>query len=153
MGYEIYWDEEHKRWSGYGVIAYCEFPGCNKTIDRGVSYICGGDPYNDRGCGLFFCPDHLEWHSKLPQLCKRCSTRKKPYNQKSEHPDWIKHLLADDSWEEWREENKEAVEKMKSELTYAEAKSSPQIASNSQCYTKPTAVGLCDSTEARCRSV
>lgn len=28
-----------------------------------------------------------------------------PYKPKPEHPDWIKHLLTDDSWEEWREEN------------------------------------------------
>ena len=28
---------------GYSVEASCEHPGCDKKIDRGLAYACGGD--------------------------------------------------------------------------------------------------------------
>lgn len=119
MGYSVGYDENWKRFVGYGVPAYCDHPGCNEEIDRGFAYICGGDFYGgDRGCGLFFCGEHLIMHRRLPQLCERCSARKKPFSPKPEHPDWINHILTDDSWEKWRKENKEYVEKLHLEIKF-----------------------------------
>jgi len=108
MGWSLGWDSKWERFIGYGVPAYCDQPGCNKEIDRGLAYVCGGEPYGgDRGCGLYFCEEHLLLHQRLPQLCKRCHNRKNPFKPKPEHPDWIKHIMSDDSWKEWREENKD----------------------------------------------
>lgn len=44
---------------GYGVVAACDYPGCEVEIDRGLSYVCGEshDPWR-WGCGGYFCEDH-----------------------------------------------------------------------------------------------
>jgi hypothetical protein len=111
MSWSIGYDTKWKRDIGYAVPAYCDHPGCNKLIDRGLSYVCGGEPYGgDRGCGLYFCAEHLIVHMKLPQLCERCSPRKKKsFNPKPDHPMWIEFKLLHDSWYKWREENKDEV--------------------------------------------
>ena len=115
MGYSIGYDDRWKRYIGYGVPAYCDHPKCNKEIDRGLSYVCGGEPYGgDNGCGLFFCSDHLDQMGS--GLCKRCSDLKGPYKPKPEHPEWMSHVLKDKSWRQWRKEHKEIVEKFKKEL-------------------------------------
>ncbi len=56
MGYGFY--IMNGRPSGYMVLATCDRRGCNAEIDRGLAYRCG-DPNEDEGCGLYFCPDHL----------------------------------------------------------------------------------------------
>lgn len=70
---------------GYNVVAVCDQPDCTTTIDRGVSYLCGGGarvgtPENP-GCGLHFCTDHLMFATDprpgsmqlwSPQLCPAC---------------------------------------------------------------------------------
>jgi hypothetical protein len=62
MGWSIGWDGTWKRDIGYGVPAYCDHPECSAEIDRGLSYVCGGDPYGgEHGCGLFFCGKHKKW--------------------------------------------------------------------------------------------
>jgi hypothetical protein len=113
MGWSIGYDRDWDRDIGYGVPAYCDHPNCNKEIDRGLSYVCGGQPYGgDRGCGLYFCDNHLHLYEKLPQLCERCAPRKKkPFPAKPDHPDWIRHKLTDESWAEWRKEHPEFMEK------------------------------------------
>ncbi len=112
MGWEIGFDENWNRFVGYGVTAYCDFPKCNATINRGLAYVCGNEPYGgDNGCGLFFCPDHLNYLRKGDQVCSRCGHYKDPFNPKPEHPDWIKHVLKDPTWKEWRKKNKKEVEK------------------------------------------
>jgi len=107
MGWAIGWDSNWNRDIGYGVPAYCDHPGCGKTIDRGLSYVCGGEPYGgNRGCGLYFCWNHLNTYQRLPQLCARCAPRKrKSFTPTKDHPDWIKHKMTDPSWEEWRKES------------------------------------------------
>lgn len=56
MGWAIGYDAQWQRDIGYGVTAYCDHPRCNKTIDRGLSYVCGGEPYGgERGCGITRC--------------------------------------------------------------------------------------------------
>lgn len=128
MGWELGYDDNWKRWIGYGVPAYCDHPGCNEEIDRGLAYVCGEEPYGgDKGCGLFFCGKHLILHTfhdgETVEVCPRCDNHKPPYKRPSpEHPDWINHLLTDPSWEEWRKENPEEVEKLKKELKRVEVK-------------------------------
>ena len=80
MGWSIGFD---KRWGkygrdiGYGVPATCDHPGCGEEIDRGLSYVCGGDAYGgEHGCGLFFCREHLTYEERdghLVPLCERCA--------------------------------------------------------------------------------
>lgn len=114
MGWSLGFDPNWKRDVGYGVPAYCDHPGCNEEIDRGLAHVCGGDVYGgDRGCGLYFCGAHLYYHAKLPFLCKRCERLRKPFLAKPDHPDWIQWKLADESWQQWRDENPDEVAKMK----------------------------------------
>lgn len=111
MSWSIGFDSKWQRDIGYGVPAVCDHPECNEEIDRGLSFVCGGEPYGgDRGCGLFFCEKHLNHHEKLPQLCCRCSPRiRKPFTAKPDTPEWINHKLTDESWDVWRFENPEWV--------------------------------------------
>lgn len=109
MGWQVYdcpkgWPFRH---AGYGVPAYCDHPDCNEKIDRGVVRMCGMvNQAEERGCGLHFCAKHLLMSAKYGQLCERCYPRKKkPFTPKPEHPEWIEHVLADESWEQWRKEN------------------------------------------------
>src|SRR5688572_18744194 len=84
MSWAIGFDSHWQRDIGYGVPAFCDHPKCDKEIDRGLSYVCGGEPYGgERGCGLYFCGEHL-WNPG--QLCNRCWRRtRKPYTPKPEH--------------------------------------------------------------------
>lgn len=106
MGWSLGFDEHWQRDIGYGVPAYCDHPGCMAEIDRGLSYVCGGEPYGQpRGCGLYFCPDHLLMSARLPQLCKRCKARRwPPFEATADHPRWIAHKEIDPSWAQWRAE-------------------------------------------------
>ena len=52
MGWSIGFDTRWNRDIGYGVPAYCDHPGCNKEIDRGLSHVCGGEPCD-------YCTDRL----------------------------------------------------------------------------------------------
>lgn len=101
MSWSIGFDKRWKRDIGYGVPAYCDHPGCNEEIDRGLSYVCcGEEPYGgEKGCGLYFCDKH---HSAMGGKCERCAKRKKPFSPKPEHPEWIEFKMTDPSWEEWR---------------------------------------------------
>lgn len=105
MGWSLGYDEHWKRWVGYGVPATCDHPGCGKKIDRGLSYVCGGDVMGgERGCGLYFCYEHLVMSARLPQLCERCVKRKKPFEPTPDTYEWIHHMHTDPSWAEWRKE-------------------------------------------------
>ncbi len=109
MGWSIGFDGTWNRDIGYGVPAYCDHPDCNEQIDRGLSYVCDGEPFGDnRGCGLYFCQKHRQVH-----ICERCAKNEKPFDAKPDHPLWINHKLTDESWEQWRQENPEEVERMK----------------------------------------
>jgi len=108
MGWSLGFDTQWNRWIGYGVPAYCDYPGCKKRIDRGLAYVCcDAEPYGgENGCGLYFCGEHHDIDGK----CERCASGKEPFNPKEEHPLWIKHILTDRSWKEWRRENPKWVE-------------------------------------------
>lgn len=114
MSWSIGYDNRWKRDIGYGVPAYCDHPGCNTTIDRGLSFVCGGQPYGgEHGCGLYFCTRHQHTAGAArdhAQLCTRCRYGKaKPYPKKPDHPDWMRHQLTDPSWSRWRKLNPKLV--------------------------------------------
>jgi hypothetical protein len=119
VSWAIGYDERWKRDIGYGVPAVCDHPDCKEEIDRGLSYVCGGEPFGgDRGCGLYFCSAHLRWHERLPQLCERCSPRiRRAFNPKADTREWLTHKLTDESWAQWRDENPEAVESARAILS------------------------------------
>jgi hypothetical protein len=107
MGWSLGWDSNWKRDIGYGVPAHCDHPGCRRVIDRGLSYVCGGEPYGGQhGCGLFFCDKHLSYSGKGCYLkCERCANKQKPFYPKPDHKSWIHFKMHDWSWAEWRKEN------------------------------------------------
>lgn len=133
MGWAV--GQDRGRWVGYGVPSICDMPECGTKIDRGLSYICGGEPRGgDHGCGLFFCsemryvcfkddeifdedsvePDELhrmESNGEIdtPELCPRCAANKPPYGPTPDTDEWALHVLTDDSWREWREKNPDAA--------------------------------------------
>jgi len=114
MGWSIGYDRHWERDIGYGVPALCDHPGCYEAIDRGLSYVCGGEPYGgEDGCGLYFCSQHLFIERHQPQLCERCSDGKDHFTPKPDTPRWMHHKLTDDSWAQWRAENPEDVERLK----------------------------------------
>lgn len=113
MGWSIGFDSNWNRDIGYGVPAACDHPNCSAEIDRGLSYVCGGEPYGgEHGCGLFFCDKHLFFTEKNIFLCDRCNEEKPAFEAKPDVAEWIKHKLAHSSWKEWRDENPKELEKL-----------------------------------------
>ena len=110
MGWSIGYDSNWKRHIGYGVPAFCDHPGCGRHIDRGLSYVCGSQPFGgERGCGLYFCETHRSMTSK-GELCARCYPKiRKPFLPTPDFPEWSKHLLKDPTWKKWRAENPDEV--------------------------------------------
>lgn len=109
MSWAIGFDTNWNRDIGYGVPAYCDQPRCKAVIDRGLAFVCGGEPYGgDKGCGLYFCGEHLSggWGPGVVQRCSRCRNghRRHPFVAKPDHPDWIRHKATDPSWAAWRAE-------------------------------------------------
>lgn len=45
MSWSVGWDPNWRRDIGYGVPAVCDHPECGVAIDRGLSYVCGSDPF------------------------------------------------------------------------------------------------------------
>lgn len=114
MGWQIGYDENRERDIGYGVPAICDHPGCNEEIDRGLAYVCGGEPYGgDKGCGLYFCENHLVTRGNL---CFRCRAGQEPYDPKPDTLEWISWKFHHESWGPWREENPEKVAELKQRM-------------------------------------
>ncbi len=116
MGWSIGYDPNNKRDIGYGVPAVCDHPDCNEKIDRGLSYVCGGEPFGgDNGCGLFFCQKHLGYYEKHGrQQCERCGNPDdpddvRPFDPKPDTQEWINWKMTDESWADWRAENPDFV--------------------------------------------
>jgi hypothetical protein len=114
MSWSIGYDENWKRDIGYGVPATCDHPGCAEEINRGLSYVCGGDPYGgEHGCGLFFCTKHRMYagdRRENASLCTRCYWGKgATYTPSPDVSEWISHKLTHESWQRWRDENPEEV--------------------------------------------
>ena len=115
MSWDIGYDEDWRRDIGYGVPAYCDHPSCGEIIDRGLSYVCGDEPYGgDKGCGLYFCTKHQVGPY---QRCARCARyRKDKFTPKPDLPRWIHHKLTDESWAQWRDENPMEVDYLRQHL-------------------------------------
>lgn len=109
VGYDSTWGRD----IGYGVPAVCDHPKCNAQIDRGLSYVCGGEPYGGKkGCGLFFCNKHLVGYG--PQRCPRCAAYKPPYaHPKPDTREWANWKLTDPSWAQWRKENQTEAKRLR----------------------------------------
>ena len=124
MSWSIGFDTRWQRDIGYGVPAYCDYPGCVEEIDRGLSYVCGGEPRGgDAGCGLYFCGVHRDFES----LCERCAcVEAQPFEPKPEHPDWIAWKLTDSSWQRWRDENPAEVAAYLAQLPTVKTKGVPE---------------------------
>jgi hypothetical protein len=106
VGYDTRWGRD----IGYGVPAICDRPACGAKIDRGLAYVCGGEPYGgEHGCGLYFCGEHAA--AGPGQLCDRCTAGQPPYEPTPDTAEWLNWKLTDESWAQWREENPEAVER------------------------------------------
>jgi hypothetical protein len=125
MGYSVGYSHKHKRDVGYGVPAKCDHPDCNAEINRGLSYVCGGQIFGgEHGCGLFFCGEHLVYekiNNEAVQLCDCCLPDGELTNEFSPKPDvqeWIDWKLTDESWEQWRNENKEEVKALRPKLNH-----------------------------------
>lgn len=99
MGWSVGYDDNWDRDIGYGVPSVCDHPECSEKIDRGLSYVCGGEPKGgERGCGLYFCSKHRSWRD----LCSRCESFLEPFSPKPDTQEWIEHKATDASWAEWR---------------------------------------------------
>lgn len=116
MGWAIGYDTHWKRDIGYGVPAFCDYPGCGAFIDRGLAYVCGGEPRGgERGCGLYFCGKHLLLPLRgASQLCERCVKRRKPFTPTPDSVTWLHFKMTDPSWRGWREERISAEEMLRS---------------------------------------
>lgn len=83
MGWANCGEDSKGRPIGYAHDAICDHLGCNKEIDRGLAYACGG-MHGDCGgqaCEGYFCTDHLIYvdHEAMGydellsgQLCYSC---------------------------------------------------------------------------------
>lgn len=133
MGYSVYFSDKNNRWQGYGVPAYCDHPDCNNVIDRGIGYVCCDNQNHSASCGGFYCELHryqMVYEDEIQDMSDEelnglgidsreersqeddgiiCCTHK-PIESK-EHPDWLNHVLTDDSWDEWRNKNPEMTRK------------------------------------------
>lgn len=107
MGWSIGFDKKWQRDIGYGVPAECDHPRCTRRINRGLSYVCGGEPYGgEKGCGLYFCTKHLRYGPKFIFLCSKCFYYKKDfYKPKPDIKKWVHFKMTDQSWAEWRKTN------------------------------------------------
>jgi len=118
MGWSIGYDEKWKRDIGYGVPATCDRPGCGREINRGLAHVCGSEPYGgEHGCGLYFCTEHLRTAGAARdnvELCSKCySGRGGCFEPAPDRPEWISHKLTHESWQQWRDENPDEVERLK----------------------------------------
>jgi hypothetical protein len=113
MGWSIGFDTVWNRDIGYGVPATCDHHGCGANIDRGISYVCGGEPYGgEHGCGLYFCEVHRQVAGQSRhnvELCSRCYSGKPPFTPTADRVEWVQHKLTDESWLIWRMKNPAAA--------------------------------------------
>ena len=116
MSWAIGFDTTWKRDIGYGVPALCDHPKCNHKIDRGLSYVCGNAPYGgEKGCGLYFCSEHL---FTVDSLCLSCLNDDPYFEPTPDVAEWINQKLTHPSWQAWRDDNPEEVASLSFAMLY-----------------------------------
>ncbi len=117
MGWSYGFDPKWNRDIGYGVPAICDHPDCGYAINRGLGYVCGGEPFGgENGCGLYFCGAHL---LACNSLCERCEAGQPPYGPTPDTAEWLEWKLTDESWTQWRSENAAEAERIRAVLAPA----------------------------------
>jgi hypothetical protein len=125
MSWAVGGPDVHGRWIGYGVPATCDYPGCGKNINRGLAFACGGGVMEDvPNCGQFFCTSHLGYFKEDDRdrggfVCERCASGGEPFDPTPDTSEWLTHLLTDESWQVWRDENSQQVEQISASLRAA----------------------------------
>lgn len=139
MGYGVY--ERNGRFQGYSVPAFCDHSGCLNEIDRGMGYACCENPNHTQHCGGFYCEEHRYnyiYEDELEDMDDeelealkldrddkaeeddgiiRCNHGE---IEQKEHPNWVNHVEAHESWSEWRLENPTKLEELKAHLKQPE---------------------------------
>lgn len=112
MGWAVGYDDDHDRWRGYGVPAHCDATGCQVEIDRGLGWVCsahlGDEDFDDLEHPIFVCAEHS------------CADVDEAAIWQVEHPHWVAHILADTSWQQWRDENAARVAQFQATTTAQE---------------------------------
>lgn len=78
MGWANCGTDSNGRPIGYAHSATCDHPGCDKKIDRGLSYVCGDMHGEDEvSCERYFCPEHLSGLARhcdgqVVSVCAEC---------------------------------------------------------------------------------
>jgi hypothetical protein len=102
MSWAVGYDSTWCRDIGYGVPAICDQPGCTESIDRGLGFVCGGEPYGgEHGCGLYFCFDHGGGAVECGHVFRDDDPSYQPSPDTAE---WVNHKMTHESWAEWRAE-------------------------------------------------
>lgn len=108
MYWSIGYDEQWNRDIGFDVPGTCDHPDCKNDINRGMDYVCGGEPYGgESGCGLFFCDDHREVKTVAADeeaipLCSQCTAGKEPFKPTPDTEEWINYKQTSNYWAGWR---------------------------------------------------
>ena len=77
MGWANCGKDSQGRSIGYAFSAVCDHPGCDKKIDRGLSYVCGDMHGEDEiSCEKYFCEEHrqnfIKHAGSTIQICDAC---------------------------------------------------------------------------------
>ena len=120
MGWSIGYDDKWGRDIGYGVPSQCDHPDCGVDIDRGLSYVCGSEPFGgEHGCGLYFCESHRSYAvvvdkpdapGVLVLVCERCFSGQLPFPPSPDTKEWMEWKLNDEGWADWRSADPDLVE-------------------------------------------
>lgn len=78
MGWGHCGHDKQGREIGYSITATCDHQGCERQIDRGLSYACGGmHGDTEYGCEKYFCSDHREKvitdGDQFYNICNQCA--------------------------------------------------------------------------------
>lgn len=59
--------ENDERFHGYNIFADCDFPGCDRRVERDVVHTC-------RFCGRYYCDGHILL-ADGGAVCRQCYER------------------------------------------------------------------------------
>ena len=78
MGWSYCGTDSEGRHIGYGIGAKCDHPQCNRIIDRGLAYACGGwHGACEVSCEHYFCETHksnyVHTTHGITTICDECA--------------------------------------------------------------------------------